>query len=772
MRAYELEESAVEELKDRLPKLKLHNYDTIDRLMQHISIKHKITGKKLHDMFVSKYGHTPDTWVKKITNKLSEDDIAEGFNDDNFTIDDIHRLEQIKDFETLKARAKHLIKGKPARRMKPEKIAYFYNRVDTLTSPMKVIKMMYDLLLAGEGMRTIGSQNSTNPNLYQRRFTEEQGVAEGHADQQHKIFKKNGKPVGEVGIDAEASPGNGKWYMTCYGVVSYGGYDSYEEAVAELKHCLKQGVAEGIETVNGGKYNVDPSKYYVWAWDGAVVLYGEYDNIQDAKINLPKIEQRAIERLGPYAKDAFELSTGKDLLQRYGKKNVAEEWSKKYKSSINCSHPKGFSQKAHCAGKRKHNESVEMEDTCPDCGMCQTHGDHSHNNLEEACWKGYHKEGNKKMFGKTYPNCVKNTNEEQLDEKCWDSYKQVGMKNKGGKQVPNCVPKESIEEEKCPHCAGPMFSEMMMNEKKDACYYKVKSRYKVWPSAYASGALVKCRKSHGNWGDGGQKSESMTVEQLEESLHDWFTKEKWVRMDTKGNIKGPCAREPGEGKPKCLPQAKAHSLGKKGRASAAQRKRREDPNPDRHGAAINVNTKKKSNEGTEQPVTELTKQSAIKQYKDIQNYKPNFKTKPKSDTKEFLKITVDNPNQKKSKVSEGVEGPEDIQKIKDFIKWSYKTLNMQKPYPKITLSKNTEVAQAGHHTGVHKGNNIWVYVGNRNMIDIFRTIFHELTHHRQMQLNMIKDGDSYPGSPIEMLADMAAGKYIKVYGKDHPEMFQ
>ena len=30
--------------------------------------------------------------------------------------------------------------------------------------------------------------------------------------------------------------------------------------------------------------------------------------------------------------------------------------------------------------------------------------------------------------------------------------------------------------------------------KKDACYYKVKSRYSVWPSAYASGALVKCRK--------------------------------------------------------------------------------------------------------------------------------------------------------------------------------------------------------------------------------------------------------------------------------------
>ena len=89
--------------------------------------------------------------------------------------------------------------------------------------------------------------------------------------------------------------------------------------------------------------------------------------------------------------------------------------------------------------------------------------------LGEACWKGYHKEGNKKMFGKTYPNCVKNTNEEQ--------------------------------EEKCPHCGGAMFSEMIMNEKKDACYNKVKSRYKVWPSAYASGALVQCRKrGASNWG--------------------------------------------------------------------------------------------------------------------------------------------------------------------------------------------------------------------------------------------------------------------------------
>ncbi len=47
-------------------------------------------------------------------------------------------------------------------------------------------------------------------------------------------------------------------------------------------------------------------------------------------------------------------------------------------------------------------------------------------------------------------------------------------------------------------------------EEKDACYKKVKSRYKVWPSAYASGALVKCRKvGADNWGT---KSEQVNME--------------------------------------------------------------------------------------------------------------------------------------------------------------------------------------------------------------------------------------------------------------------
>ena len=41
--------------------------------------------------------------------------------------------------------------------------------------------------------------------------------------------------------------------------------------------------------------------------------------------------------------------------------NIEEKWSQKYKNSINCSNPKGFSQKAHCAGKKK-NEIMTIEE--------------------------------------------------------------------------------------------------------------------------------------------------------------------------------------------------------------------------------------------------------------------------------------------------------------------------------------------------------------------------------------------------------------------------
>lgn len=111
--------------------------------------------------------------------------------------------------------------------------------------------------------------------------------------------------------------------------------------------------------------------------------------------------------------------------------------------------------------------------------------------------------------------------------------------------------------------------------------------------------------------------------------------------------------------------------------------------------------------------------------------------------------------------------------IDKFAEWAKEKLHLKNDI-KIELSKDTEEAQTNHHTGGHTSgsNKIWVYVENRNLVDILRTVFHELVHVRQSELNMIKPGDSYPGSPIEAMADMLAGKYIKIYGEKNRHIFQ
>lgn len=127
--------------------------------------------------------------------------------------------------------------------------------------------------------------------------------------------------------------------------------------------------------------------------------------------------------------------------------------------------------------------------------------------------------------------------------------------------------------------------------KKDACYHKVRSRYDVWPSAYASGALVKCRKVGAkNWGNKSKKTneeleldEDMLEEieseetldekkrklsskpSSEKSLRDWFgrkgakgSKGGWVDCnapDGSGGYKS-CGKSSGEKRkryPACRP---------------------------------------------------------------------------------------------------------------------------------------------------------------------------------------------------------------------------
>ena len=89
-----------------------------------------------------------------------------------------------------------------------------------------------------------------------------------------------------------------------------------------------------------------------------------------------------------------------------------------------------------------------------------------------------------------------------------------------------------------------------------------------------------------------RKSNAERKAELEEDLRRWFSKTDpeggWKRINSKGEAIGPCAREPGEPKPKCMSNEKRAQLSKKERASAVRAKRKNDPNPERKGAPINV----------------------------------------------------------------------------------------------------------------------------------------------------------------------------------------
>ena len=103
--------------------------------------------------------------------------------------------------------------------------------------------------------------------------------------------------------------------------------------------------------------------------------------------------------------------------------------------------------------------------------------------------------------------------------------------------------------------------------KRDRCL-RIADRKFDKPSAYKSGAVVRCR--NGSIWKGIKEGDDFD---LDESLRDWFKKEDWVRIDTQGNITGPCGTmKKDKATTRCLPRAKANSLTKAERAATSRKK--------------------------------------------------------------------------------------------------------------------------------------------------------------------------------------------------------
>ena len=157
--------------------------------------------------------------------------------------------------------------------------------------------------------------------------------------------------------------------------------------------------------------------------------------------------------------------------------------------------------------------------------------------------------------------------ENYIDEACWVGWKQKGMKKKGNRMVPNCVKEDDMDEDIKKMDMGDVIKDFY---KSDAPQFKGKSKKKRREMAIAAKL----------------QSQEEELSFTAEDLRKWFgkgPKGDWVRVGTDGEIKGKCAREPGEGKPKCMPRSKAHSMSKDDRATSARRKRRKDPVADRPG---------------------------------------------------------------------------------------------------------------------------------------------------------------------------------------------
>jgi hypothetical protein len=122
---------------------------------------------------------------------------------------------------------------------------------------------------------------------------------------------------------------------------------------------------------------------------------------------------------------------------------------------------------------------------------------------------------------------------------------------------------------------------------------------------------------------------------------------------------------------------------------------------------------------------------------------------------------------------EGLMSQEDsvVRQVADFVNFAKEYLAIEDDIKiKLAFERTPDIKTTAYYD---LGGLIVVYAKNRAIIDVCRSIAHELVHHKQMLdgrlLDAVKDGED--GSPIENEANAVAGVIIRKYGKLHPELY-
>ena len=272
-------------------------------------------------------------------------------------------------------------------------------------------------------------------------------------------------------------------------------------------------------------------------------------------------------------------------------KQFQEDWSNKYKKSIDCSNPKGFSQKAHCAGKKKsmsemNNPRIPKKPGQPD--KCNKHSDLYTDEDPKGTIQGL---GFKDVAtAKKSVSKIKNSGRSHAHK----IQAAIAMEQRAkvmGKSSESAIFRSFINSMK--EKTKKMNEESESKKCKPGYYYCFTNKEcKPIPAGFMIDPAGMLAKENGHTVDeacwigykqvGMKKKGKRIVPNCvkEEGLRDWFGKSKskdgksgWVQSDG-----SPCANEPGETKtPKCFSRSKLASMSKGQIASAVRRKREQDP---------------------------------------------------------------------------------------------------------------------------------------------------------------------------------------------------
>lgn len=121
-------------------------------------------------------------------------------------------------------------------------------------------------------------------------------------------------------------------------------------------------------------------------------------------------------------------------------------------------------------------------------------------------------------------------------------------------------------------------------------------------------------------------------------------------------------------------------------------------------------------------------------------------------------------------LSEGLDRDNANLIIKEFIKYAASELGLEE-LPKINLQSDNK--QSVHHSsfGGYMNNSINITITNRHIMDVCRTLAHELVHFRQDLNNELNADSGKDGSPHENEANAQAAVIMRQWGKMHPELF-